>query len=128
MSRKTKGINAERELIHLLWAKGFAALRVAGSGSMRYPSPDIIAGKLDRKIAIECKTSIADRKYIPWENIGQLIRYAAIFGAEPWLAVRFSKTPWLFLSLDDITQVGENVLITKEQAQLKGLLLEEVIR
>lgn len=45
MSHKSKGINAEREIIHLFWSMpGWTACRVAGSGSMKYPSPDVIAG------------------------------------------------------------------------------------
>ena len=43
MSLKSKGINAERELIHKFWGVGWGAVRVAGSGSMRYPSSDILA-------------------------------------------------------------------------------------
>ena len=35
MSTKSKGTNAERELIHNLWANGYAAIRSAGSGSMK---------------------------------------------------------------------------------------------
>jgi Holliday junction resolvase - archaeal type len=42
--RKSKGSKAERDLIHLFWSKGFAAMRAAGSGSSQHPSPDILAG------------------------------------------------------------------------------------
>ena len=55
MVGKKKGINAERELIHMFWAEKWAAIRVAGSGSSKYPSPDILAGNNLRKLAIECK-------------------------------------------------------------------------
>ena len=48
MSRKSKGINAERELIRLFEdTNKWSACRVAGSGSSRYPSPDIIAASVD---------------------------------------------------------------------------------
>ena len=55
MSTKSKGSNAERELIHMFWSKGFAAIRSAGSGSMKYPSPDLLVAKNNKILAIECK-------------------------------------------------------------------------
>ena len=58
MSRKSKGINAERDLIHKFWnVEGWSAVRVAGSGSMKYPSADVLATNKLRRLAIECKTS-----------------------------------------------------------------------
>lgn len=52
MGLKQKGTIAERELIHLFWKNNIPAVRVAGSGSMRYPSPDILAGTPLKKFAI----------------------------------------------------------------------------
>tara|TARA_B100001971_G_scaffold200572_1_gene212320 strand:- start:682 stop:1071 length:390 start_codon:yes stop_codon:yes gene_type:complete len=129
MSRKSKGINAERDLIHKFWAvKPWCAIRVAGSGSMKYPSSDIIATNKLRRLAIECKTSKDDSKYIPNEDIEQLKKFSDIFGAEPWIAVKFDRLDWLFLSLDDMENTGSNFLVSKEIAKKKGLLLEEVIK
>ena len=82
MSRKSKGINAERDLIHKFWAtNGWAALRVAGSGSMRYPSADILATNKVRKLAIECKTVKNPWKYIEKEDINQLKEFSELFNA-----------------------------------------------
>ena len=90
MYRKSKGINAERDLLHKFWSvSSWCAVRVAGSGSMRYPSADILASNKLRKLAIECKTSAEKSKYLPKEDIDQLKKFAGIFGAEPWVAVRF---------------------------------------
>src|SRR3989344_2985518 len=47
MSVKQKGSKAERELLHMFWAKNFATIRSAGSGSMKYPGPDLLVGKKD---------------------------------------------------------------------------------
>ena len=55
MSTKSKGINAERQLIHMFWSVKWTACRIAGSGSSKYPSPDIIAANRARKLAIEAK-------------------------------------------------------------------------
>lgn len=128
MSRKSKGINAERELIHLFWSKGWASCRIAGSGSMKYPSADILATNKLRKLAIECKTAKDNNKYIAKEDIEQLRQFSSIFGAEPWIAVKFNRFEWLFLSLDDLKDVGNNFLISKEIAKNKGLLFEELIK
>jgi len=128
MSRKRKGIDAERELIRLLWEKGSAACRVAGSGSSSFPCPDIIAGNAVRKLAIECKTSKEESRYIPKESIEQLKTFARVFGAEPWIAVRFAKNNWLFVSLDDMEDTGNHLSINLENAKNKGFLIEELLK
>ena len=81
MSRKGKGINAERELIHLFWAKEWAAVRIAGSGSNKYPSADIVAGNPLRKLVIECKSTGSDHYYFSEAEVEQLAIFSRIFGA-----------------------------------------------
>ena len=127
MSRKSKGINAERELIKLFWeTKRWLACRVAGSGSSRYPAPDVIAGTANRKIAIECKTSKDDMKYIPRDDIFQLKEFALTFDAEPWVAVRFNRTEWYFLRPEQLEDTGTCRLVSKELAQQKGICFEQL--
>jgi len=127
MSRKSKGINAERELVHLFWSHNWAAIRIAASGANRYPSPDLLAGNSERRLAIECKTSRSPVKYLPTEDVEQLRTFARTFGAEPWLAVKFMHANWHFLNLEDLTVSGNNFSISLETAKKKGLLLEELI-
>jgi Holliday junction resolvase len=128
MSRKSKGINAERELIHLFWNKGWVSVRVAGSGSMKYPSADILATNKIRKLAIECKTSKKINKYLAKKEINQLKIFAEAFGAEPWIAIKFDRKEWLFLNIEDLKNTGNNLLISKDIAVKKGLLIEELIK
>ena len=129
MSLKSKGTNAERELIHKFCTTGtWYACRVAGSGSMKYPSPDIIAGNLLRKLAIECKRTSEESKYVPKEDIAQLKEFCRVFGAEPWLAVRFDSSPWYFLTLEDLKDTGASYAVTKDVVKTKGILFEEVIK
>lgn len=127
MSSKTKGINAERELIHMFWKHGWAAIRVAGSGSSKYPSPDILAGNNLRKLAIECKSISSENKYLSKQTISQLEFFAKKFGAEPWIGIRFNHLGWFFLTLEDISKVGKTFRISKKIAEEKGLLFVELI-
>jgi len=129
MSLKSKGINAERELIHKFWkTKSWSALRIAGSGSMRYPSPDILAGNKIRKLAIECKITSENKKYFSNEDIDQLKEFCSGFGAEPWLAIKFKKHDWLFISLEDIEKTNSGYVVSQSLAKRRGLLFEELIK
>lgn len=127
-NKKQKGSHAERELIHAFWKMEWAAVRVAGSGSMKYPSPDIVASNALRRLAIECKAVGEDKKYLTQREIEQLSVFAQKFGAEPWLAVRFDNENWYFFSLDDLRSTkGNNYALDLLLAKQKGLLFEEVI-
>ena len=126
MNRKAKGLNAERELVGLFWKAGWAAIRVAGSGSSRYPSPDVIAGTPSRKLAIECKTSKESRKYFSEEDIQQILTFSRVFNAEPWIGVRFDKKDWFFLSLEDLTKTNKGYVVNEDLTRMKGLLFEEL--
>ena len=128
MSAKTKGINAERELIHLFYSKGWMSCRVAGSGSSRYPSPDIIAGNRLRKLAIECKVTKDKKKYLNKYDIEQLKEFCNVFGAEPWFAVKFGSSNLLFLSMEDIEKTENGYVIDSKVSERRGLLLEELIK
>lgn len=129
MSRKSKGINAERDLIHKFWnTKSWCAARIAGSGSMKYPSADILATNKLRRLAIECKTSNDKNKYLTKEEVKQLKEFADIFGAEPWIAVKFDRHDWLFISLDDLKDSGNNLLVSLDIAGKKGFSFNELVK
>ncbi|MBW3020630.1 Holliday junction resolvase [Candidatus Woesearchaeota archaeon] len=129
---KRKGINAERDLINLFWSQeGWCAHRIAGSGSSRYPSPDLIAGSSLRKLAIEVKITSEDKKYFKQEEIEGLKEFSNIFGSEPWVAVKFSKSDnnnWFFFTLEDLNENKSSFSITLKDAEMKGLLFEELIK
>jgi holliday junction resolvase Hjr len=127
MSQKSKGTNAERELIHALWAKECPAIRVAGSGSNHYPSPDIVAGKIGRILVIECKSAKSSAVYIPKEEIEELKEFAKKFGAEPWIAIRFKRKEWYFLTPEDMAEKEKSYSASLDTIKLKGILLSEII-
>lgn len=129
MSVKAKGSKAERELLHMFWRTGkWAALRSAGSGSMRYPGPDLIVSNKLRTLAIECKSTKKNKQYLEEYDIKQLKDFCEIFGAEPWFAVRFARKEWLFLSIEDIEKTENGYVIDSKVAERRGLLIEELIK
>ena len=127
MSLKSKGINAERELVHMFWAKEWACLRIAGSGSNRYPSPDVLVSNKLRRLAIECKTTKEQKKYFDKNGILALKKFADVFGAEPWIAVKFKGHEWYFVTTEDLKETEKGFMVSVESAKGKGLLFEEVI-
>jgi len=129
MNRKSKGINAERELIHLFWnTDSWSAIRAAGSGCSRYPSPDVLAGNSLRKLAIECKSSKEDNIYLEKKEINELKEFGRRFGAEPWIGIRINLKEWFFLTLEDIKETENGYSVSVVLAKRKGLLFEELIR
>ena len=124
---KAKGINAERELVHLFHSFAWSAVRIAGSGSSKYPCPDVLAGNGFRRIAIEAKLISASRKYFTPEDLEQLAVFASTFGCEAWIAVKFPDTPWAFFNPEDLQETATAYVATKELAERKGLLIEELL-
>ena len=127
MGSKEKGSNAERELIHAFWKSNWAAIRTAGSGSNKYPSPDVLAGNAVRRIAVECKASGGIKKYLTVKEVTELKQFAALFGAEPWIGIRFNDMNWYFLAIDDLERTGSSFSVSIELAKKKGLLFEQLI-
>jgi len=125
---KRKGSNAERELVRMFWATGeWAASRVAGSGSSRFPSPDLLAGNGKRKLAIECKSTMDEKKYIAKEQVEALRLFAKRFGAEAWIGLRCDATQWFFISLDELEEKEKEFMVSVEIGKNKGLTFNELI-
>ena len=127
MNRKAKGTKGERELVHAFNNAGWSCIRVAGSGSSHYPSPDILAGNAIRRVAIECKVTAEQKKYLGKEEIEQLRTFATKFGAESWVGVKFPSEPWYFLMLEDLEDTGNSFAVSLELAKMKGLKIEELM-
>lgn len=126
---KAKGSRTERELLHMFWEAGHFCLRVAGSGSMPFPCPDLLAGKEGRSFAIECKSSKQDRRYITEEQVNELKEFAKGFGAEPWIAMRFDREGWKFLHPDHLGRnSGNNFFASKDLCQEKGITFEQLLQ
>lgn len=122
MSKK-RGIAAERELLHLLWAKGYAVARVAGSGSVPEPSCDLLAGNGKVRYAIECKTSRKEKKYITAEQIQEFEKFAERFGLEPIVAIKFIRKGWFFIPPKKLDKTGKSYAISLDDAMKRDIKL-----
>jgi len=124
-----KGSAEERDLVHKLWDKNFAAMRApASGGATKRPLPDVLAGNGKIYLAIEVKTTSKEKIYIDSPQIDGLCEFCDLFGAEPYLGVKFKFTKWLFLPPDKIDRTrSNNYRVEKEVALEKGLELDEII-
>jgi|SRR3989344_1762137 len=124
---KAKGSRTERELLHMFWENRWFCLRVAGSGSMPFPCPDLLAGKKERSLAIECKSGKTTR-YITEQQINELVEFAKGFGAEPWVGIRFNGMDWYFLKPHQLGRNGgKHFFISKELASKKGQTFPQLL-
>lgn len=127
MSHKSKGIGAERELVHLFWNAGWGAIRVAGSGSTKYPSPDLLAGNGVRRVAVECKAMAAPIIYLEKREVQELRIFAQKMAAEPWIGARFTSHHWLFVGMEELEETEKSFAVNRKTAELRGLTFEELI-
>src|SRR3989344_8548025 len=98
MSNKSKGSNAERELLKIFSQQGWRALRVAGSGVNDESPCDLIVGKVGKiPHAIEAKSSKKEKIYIKKEQIEDFILFASTIGITPTIAIRFNYMGWIFM-------------------------------
>ncbi|WP_415953390.1 Holliday junction resolvase Hjc [Methanobrevibacter woesei] len=123
-----KGSAEERDLVHKLWDRNFAAMRApASGGATKFPLPDVIAGNGKIYLAIEVKTTTKDKIYIDFPQIDALCEFASIFGAIPYIGVKFKYTKWLFLSPENTERTkSNNYKIEKNFALEKGLEIDEI--
>jgi len=118
-----KGVEYERLLARRLSKLGFAVVRAPSSGSgTKMDRPDIIAGRRGLIVAIDVKTTSRERLYVKGENIEQLIRFSEMFGAIPYIAVKFkgSDKDWLLISPQQLKK--------KDSSKMYSISLEEASR
>ena len=123
-----KGSAEERDLVHKLWDRNFAAMRApASGGATKRPLPDVLAGNGKLYLAIEVKTTTKDKIYIEDEQITALCEFSKIFGAKPYIGVRFKYTKWLFLEPKDTPRTRNgNYRVEKDYALEKGFEIDEI--
>lgn len=128
MSSKSKGNKTERELLHMFFSIGWVASRIAGSGSIPLPNPDLIAGKDGRILSIECKSG-KGRRYLTEKEINELKEFSSRLGAEAWIAARFDRSDWFFLKPEDLgVSKGGTYFIDLNLVREKGILFGELVK
>jgi len=126
MSNKSKGSNAERELLKIFTQNGWRAVRVAGSGVNDDSPCDLIAAKVGKKgFVIEAKSSKKNRIYITKKQIEDFVLFSSLIGSKPALAIRFNYEGWLFLSPERLEDTGKYWVVSKENAKTNGLRFEQ---
>jgi len=124
---KHKGANAERELLHLFSSKGWAAVRVAGSGMIAETSADLIVGNSTKRFVIECKTCKNKKRYLEKQQIEDLKEFAKKFGFPPIIAVKFNRQGWWFIEPEKLEDTGKGLAISLEDIKKKGISFDELL-
>ncbi len=124
---KTKGSNAERELVSMFWENGFAALRIAGSGRMNFPCSDVLASDGTRIFSVECKSTKKNQQYITNAQIGDLFRFSEMFSAQPVVGVKFGNE-WRFYNPEGLkrTPSGQVAINKKDKFKTFSDLISKV--
>ena len=123
-----KGSAEERDLVHKLWERNFAAMRApASGGATKRPLPDVVAGNGKIYLAIEVKTTTKDKVYIDESQIDDLCKFSEIFGAKSYIGARFKYTKWLVLEPENTPRTRNgNYKVEKDYALEKGLEIDEI--
>ena len=123
-----KGSAEERDLVHKLWERNFAAMRApASGGATKRPLPDVLAGNGKLYLAIEVKTTTKDKVYIDSAQIDELCDFSKIFGATAYIGVRFKYTKWLFIEPERTPRTKNgNYKVEKDYVLEKGLEIDEI--
>lgn len=128
-NKKAKGTAAENELLHNFWENDWVCVRVAGSGSTRFPSPDILASNGFRKLVLEVKTVSTVKKYFTRQEIRDLQFFSEKFGAESWVGVKFSEAQWFFMPASELEETkSENYVVDVITMKRKGFTFDDMIK
>ena len=127
MAYYKKGANAERELIHMLYKRGMAVLRVAGSGKTSLPSPDVVALKPGLQLAIECKAWNKKHLSISNAQMQELYKWSKMAGSELYIAWKIPRKGWRFLKPAQFNKGKKGYNISLKHALTHGIDLGVVI-
>ncbi len=123
-----KGSAEERDLVHKLWERNFAAMRApASGGATKKPLPDVVAGNGKTYLAIEVKTTTKDKVYIDPSQIEDLLKFSEIFGADAYIGVKFKYTKWMFLKPENAERTKKGYYkVEKNYAITNALEIDEI--
>ena len=123
MAHYRKGADAERELIQVLFKKGFSVVRVAGSGATSLPCPDCLALSKKKRMAFECKAWSAEYLNLAKSQMEELVEWAENAGTELYIAWKIPRMGWRFINPRDFRKTAKNYSIALKEALRKGVTL-----
>ena len=68
------------------------------------------------------------RNILKKKRVYDLKKFSNIFGAEPWIAIKFKGNDWHFISLEDMGETNKCFIIDENISRNKGLLFEELTK
>lgn len=128
IKKKTKGTVAEREILEEFWNNNWVCLRIAGSGSSKHPSPDLIASNGFRRFLIEVKYINAVKKYFTKKEIDELNFFSNKFGGESWVAVKFQGYQWFFVKTEELKETDKCFVLDIPLCKRVGFTIEEFFK
>jgi len=126
MAHYDKGASAERELIKMFWEKGFAAVRVAGSGKNALPMPDLVVLGKGMKIIIESKAWRAKYLSIETSKVHELLNWGRRGDADVYVAWKYPNKGWIFIKPKHFNK-SKYYTISFEKAQHCGIPFDVLI-
>jgi len=127
LARYRKGANAERELIQMLYKKGFSVVRVAGSGATSLPCPDCVALSKKKKMAFECKAWSGNYLHLPVSQMDELAQWSNTAGIDFFVAWKIPREGWVFLGKNAFHKSDKNYSINKKGAKKHGLVFSVLV-
>ncbi len=127
MPHYNKGANAERELIKIFDSKGFAVLRVAGSGVNPLPCPDVVALLNGKIMAFECKAKKGDYLAIKIEQMDEETSWAKKAGAMFFIAWKVPHKGWLFIKPEVFRKTDKFYMLKLDIAKENSILIDDLL-
>jgi len=126
LSNYAKGARTERELLAIFSNKGYSVIRSAGSG-VNALSPDIIAVKQGKLIAVECKAWNKSSLALDKEQYEKLQEWQNNSGFATFVGWRMNGSGWYFIRLEEFEK-GQNAYnITKNKVLQINRRLEDIL-
>jgi Holliday junction resolvase len=127
LSHYNKGSAAERELIALFDAAGFAVVRVAGSGTNALTDVDLIALRSDMRLAVESKAWAKENLSISKDQFEALLAWSKKADCRPLIAWKYPREGWFLLDPDAFHVTPKFYAITHRTAVEKRIPLDVLV-
>jgi len=114
MTLYEKGARFERLLVHKFQENGWISFRAAGSGTIKYIIPDVIAIKGNKVLMVECKSTKKESISLkePILNLKEILHISEF---EIYLAVKFNRQDPRFYKIQDLLKKENFTISISEQ-------------